>query len=249
MSDVEQRARAMGWLPEGEFKGDPDKWRPAEEFLERGETILPILQERLGKMEKDLEAKTAKLERVTNNLTKFADHHKTTYKRAYENAKRDIERRLKQAREEGDFEAYDQAMQDMAENEEKNVALEGQPGEPVPEFFDFKKANPWYGQDLAMTVFVDHVAPSIAQTVSSDVEFFAKLEQAARQEFPHKFSGQAAATAVEGSTSIPTEQSKGKKGWRDLPAEAKQAYMDNFAAIDGFKKEDYAKDYWAQEGV
>lgn len=248
MSNTEERARKMGWVDRDEFKGDPDKWRPAEEFLERGETVLPILQERLGKLEKDLQSKTDKLERVSSNLAKFADFHKGTYKRAYDKAKKDIEARLAAARADGDFEAYDRAVQERLdiEKEEQALAAEDDSQQVVPEFLDFQKANPWYGNDVAMTIFVDHIAPQIAQTVSNDNEFFGKLEQAARQEFPHKFSGQA--TAVEGGQTAATgEGNTGKKGWRDLPTEAKQAYLDNFATIPNFSKEDYAKDYFAQE--
>lgn len=51
--EVEQEARKMGWVEEELWKGDPDKWRPAEEFVERGKNIVPILRDRLEKMERN----------------------------------------------------------------------------------------------------------------------------------------------------------------------------------------------------
>lgn len=251
MSDVEDRARAMGWVSQDEFKGDPDKWRPAEEFVERGEKIMPILQERLGKMEQMLADKSEKLERVTENLSKFAEFHKGTYKRAYEKAEKRIKAAIAEAEEAGDFEGYRSALEEQKALEQEKQALEvgeavgGQ--QPVPEFHDFQKANPWYGKDLAMTVYVDALAPGIAQNVSSDVEFYAKIEQAARAEFPHKFTSAAHNTVEGGGDGGSGEGSKTKKSWRDLPKEAREAYEINFASIPGFSREDYAKDFFAQE--
>jgi len=34
--DVIDKATKMGWTEKSQFKGDPAKWRPADEFVERG---------------------------------------------------------------------------------------------------------------------------------------------------------------------------------------------------------------------
>jgi len=250
MSNVEERARNMGWLDKEEFEkvgGNPDQWRPADEFLERGENIMPILKERLTKLEDSLSAKSSQLEKVTNSLTKFAEFHKGTYKRAYEKAKRDIQIVMQQAREDGDFEAYEAAVNEKTrlENEEKQISGE-QSTDVVPEFYDFQKANPWYGKDLAMTVFIDAIGGDIAKRVSNDVEFYAELEKAARQEFPHKFT-RVTANAVEGGGGSSDGGSNNKKTWRDLPKEAQEAYIREFSSIPNFTKEQYAKDFFSQE--
>jgi uncharacterized membrane protein YqaE (UPF0057 family) len=41
--EVIDKATKMGWTPKTEFRGDPDKWRPADEFVERGENMLPFV--------------------------------------------------------------------------------------------------------------------------------------------------------------------------------------------------------------
>src|SRR3990167_4165256 len=70
--EVEAKAREMGWKPKDEYKDDPDKWRPADEFLRRGEEILPFVQkenrrlkERLSKVETESAEKIANLERMS----------------------------------------------------------------------------------------------------------------------------------------------------------------------------------------
>ena len=47
---IEAEARKMGWLPESEWMGAPPKYGfvDAQTFLERGETILPILKANLA---------------------------------------------------------------------------------------------------------------------------------------------------------------------------------------------------------
>jgi hypothetical protein len=49
--EVETRAKSMGWIPKEEFKGDESNWRPANEFVERAETLLPIVKATSKKFE------------------------------------------------------------------------------------------------------------------------------------------------------------------------------------------------------
>jgi hypothetical protein len=60
---VVKRARDMGWVPPDEWRGDPPKggFRTPEEFVQRGEEVLPIVksqlrtaEDRAAKLEQDL---------------------------------------------------------------------------------------------------------------------------------------------------------------------------------------------------
>ena len=42
--EVETKARTMGWLPKEKFKGPESSWVDAEQYVKRGEEILPILK-------------------------------------------------------------------------------------------------------------------------------------------------------------------------------------------------------------
>src|SRR3990167_11082395 len=55
---VETEARSMGWVPKEEFRGPESQWRDAEEFVERGHNVLPIVNSLLKKERE----KTSKLE-------------------------------------------------------------------------------------------------------------------------------------------------------------------------------------------
>lgn len=247
---AEERARAQGWKDKDEFTGPEDQWRPAEEFLERGEKILPILQERFGKMEGENAKLAERLETVTGKLSKFASFHKGTYKRAYENAKRDIENRMKLAEQEQDFVGFKQATADLAQVEQdiRQIDTEDGPPEPVAEFFDFKKANTWYDSDIPMTVYANYIADQLvgAEGITSNSEYYARIEQEVKRQFPHKFTS-GSLPSVEDGLGGDSGDKKAKKSWNDLPKEAMEAYLINFADIPNFSKADYAKDYFAQE--
>ncbi len=51
--DVEKQARDMGWKPEGEWKGDPPRngFLSAEDYVKRGEEVLPIVRTQLKRSE------------------------------------------------------------------------------------------------------------------------------------------------------------------------------------------------------
>ena len=83
---VEEKARGMGWMPLEEFKGNPDRWRPADEFVQRGENYVPILKDRVKKLEEDLS--------IALKVTKaeLAD----VKKQGYEQAKAEFEKKTKE---------------------------------------------------------------------------------------------------------------------------------------------------------
>ena len=42
LSPTEQKAMEAGWVPQDQWEGDPDQWRPAKEFVDRGELFKKI---------------------------------------------------------------------------------------------------------------------------------------------------------------------------------------------------------------
>ena len=67
--NIETKAREMGWKPLEEFKGNPDNWRDAEVFVERGEEILPIVR----KDNEKLRAEVAQTKLETARLKALVD--------------------------------------------------------------------------------------------------------------------------------------------------------------------------------
>ena len=71
MSDeqtIEERASAMGWSPQENFKGDPERWVDAETYVKRGEEFIPFLQADKRKLTQDVEALRGKLTQMEQTL-------------------------------------------------------------------------------------------------------------------------------------------------------------------------------------
>src|SRR5216683_1551603 len=108
-SEAEQKARNMGWQPKEQWKGNPDNWVAADEFVKRGDTFVPFLQHdrkrlkteldardvRINQMERDLKATKDSLAAVTEFNENMAKERQTR-------RKAEIGAELKTAREAGD---------------------------------------------------------------------------------------------------------------------------------------------------
>lgn len=65
---VEAKARGMGWTPKDQWRGNPDNWFDANEYVKRGEQIMPILQANNRKSEAKLAAQEVELQKTKNAL-------------------------------------------------------------------------------------------------------------------------------------------------------------------------------------
>src|SRR6267142_2694179 len=54
--EVQHQARDMGWQPKEQWKGNPDNWVDAPEFVKRGETFVPFLQHERKKLKGELDS-------------------------------------------------------------------------------------------------------------------------------------------------------------------------------------------------
>jgi hypothetical protein len=255
MSDIEVRAREMGWRPIEEWKGPEANWKTAEDFVRIGENYMPVLKERLGKMEETISALREENTKVSGSLNKLAEHHRGTWKRMYEKAMNDIREQKKIAVQEADTQLYD-----ALEEQEKKIIEEAAAdnpdipqgaGDTVPEYEEFRAANPWYGNDREMTMYANGLQSILPQdaSITDDKTFFQEVEKRVRLRFPEKFrnDNQALPPLVEGSGGAGSLQDTAKRGWGDIPAEHQAGYLNNFTDI--MSKDEYAAEYWLQDGV
>lgn len=234
---IADKAKAMGWVPKEEFRGDPTRWTDAQAFVERGENILPVLKERLDHVIKEnKEIKEAQKE--------FLDYHKKTAKREYDRALQTVQQRKLDAVQDADVDGYQKA-----EQEERELLKESPPvkqNEPKPEFVDFLKNNDWYQSDPDMRAYADNMGVFISSTKNLEYgDVLKEVEKEVKARYPGKFQNQRreSADSVERSpdTGLPVKQGK---TFNDLPADAKAACEKFMRNIPGFTKEQYLKDYF-----
>jgi hypothetical protein len=198
-AEVETEARKLGWVPEEEFRGNKDHWVDADEFVERGRTLMPILRQNNRRLQgelltrdREIDNLKSKLENMEKVQDKLEKHYTAANKRAVELAKVQLREELKQAREDNDVDAEMVILDklDDVRKRENDISEESKKVDPpakkpddnkdgyTPEFRQWMKENPWFDgkspEDKKKTKLVTRIAEDLREEGSDlkGVEFF-----------------------------------------------------------------------------
>lgn len=264
-ADTESRAKRMGWTPKEKFKGDPDRWISAEDFVARGENELPILRERnrtldrrLENTERELSGLKTTMGEQTAVLTEFRDFARKGEERAFTRAKAELEAQHRRQVAAADVDGADATRRELVELETTKPAkpaadpLREKPKTPDvhPEVLEFVEREPWFKANATMraVAIARHTELFQEQPNLSMSDNLAEVKREIQRRFPEKFDNPArrqAAAVSEPSTTGP-RKSNGR-GYADLPAEAKKVCDRYLKQIPGYTKEEYCKTYFAGE--
>lgn len=251
-SGLQNTARRMGWVPKDQFRGDPDKWIEAAEFVRRGEENLPIARERNRSLER-------KIERLEKTISDFAEHHAATTKREYDKAYRQIQKELKLAVEDGDVNRYEE-LSTLKDDLEKTKPAEPVKKDTVQEISEEDQEiltewitrNKWYETDHEMSAYAFQMGEFLGKT-KPGLQGKAQLEEITKEvklRFPEKFGGNNKRSGVspvfDSDSSGEATRRSNKKGYADLPADAKAACDKFVKEIPKFTREQYLKDYFGE---
>ncbi len=189
--DYEAEARDMGWVPETEFKGDkrPKKFLSAEEFVERGETLIPILNKRLK--DKDAEIET-RVEARVGKMQKVFDKTVEQMTKLHERQLAEAKAAKKEAVKAGDVAeverldgVIDGLKTDAPESKEDATA------EVQAKQKEWMKDNPWFEDDFDMTdhaiKYTQFIAAKNPERSFEDNMKLLAVEM--EKKFPEKFGG------------------------------------------------------------
>jgi hypothetical protein len=238
---VEKRAREMGWRPKDEFKGDPDKWTDAMTYVQRGETVLPIIRAERDRLRTEIAE-------IRSTVRQFAEHHATVEKRAYDKALADARKELNQAVKEGDEKTAEAKADEIAELR-ANKPAEGKEAvkEIAPEVKEWLADNRWFHTDDVLRDYATKLHDKLLRDRRdlSLEENLAMVSKDVRKRFPEAFGNpnRERPAAVEGSSGGGVKP-KGGKSYADLPAEAKAACDKFVRTIPGYTKDKYVKEYF-----
>lgn len=241
---MEDRAHEMGWRPKEEFKGDDSKWVDAETFVKRGEEVLPIVRANAKKLEAANEALKAEVAEMKATFKEFKQYHSATERRAFDAARKELEREMAEAVEAKDHKAVREIAGEMA-SLSKDVRTDdaGNPYETsdhTKALNQWKGENPWFGSDKVMTAAASAVADELEAGGVKGADQLVEVAKRIRAEFPHKFENERrkAPAAVEGST----PNRKAGKTRADLPPEARQQ-MDRWIKQGLLSEKQFLADY------
>jgi hypothetical protein len=225
---VEDLANDMGWRPKDQWRGDPDKWKPAHEFLRATVDV----NHKLGNKLKSFEEQLSTMARTSATLTE----------RAVAQERQRILDARKEAIDMGDHaavEAADEELRSLPKLESVNA--------PPPETQDFMARNTWFNQDQEATAWATNRAGELAKQGIGTARQLAIVEREAKGLFPELFpepkpKAKAAPLTPPGSRGGKTAA----KGFTALPADAQAAALD-YEKRGICKRDEYAKLYFEEE--
>lgn len=231
---IEALAAEKGWVPQDQWRDDPEKWRPAEEFIRVGLDSSSSMSRELKRVREEV----SRVARTSADLTDRIVSRAT--------AERDAYWQGQQAKGVAD---EDPALVERATQERIKLASEARPAapQPPPELGDFQERNAWFGQDRLATARARQIAETLAKDGVQQGEQLPLVEQQIKIEFPHLFKAPAKTPAsVQTSGARPGGSSRREKGFADMPAES-QAMAKDYQKRHGIKPDDFAASYWADQ--
>jgi hypothetical protein len=186
-SPYEEAARAQGWVSKEEWVESgraADEWRPAKEFVDRGELYKSIHQTKR-------ELKQTQV--VLENLQR---HHQMVYEKAYQQALNDLKMQKRQAIREQDFEAAEDidekidTLKEQRQQEQQQLVMAQRQAVqvgPPPEFQAFIDRNPWYLSDKGMRDDADAAGFIFLNNGGSKENLLTHVEAQMRKKYPEKF--------------------------------------------------------------
>jgi hypothetical protein len=245
LTPEESLAYAQGWRPKEEFQGNPDEWRPAKEWRERGELLQKV--RRMGKEMEDM--KSGYKELYNLHLRGIQEANVAAIERLKaqrREAIRNEELELADKIEDKIDEIKDQTKQVQLNARENKQQVQS------TEFEEWIQHNQWYQTDEELSTYADAVALRMLQKAPGGKippdELGEKVALAVRKQFPDKFKRPQAPPAPEvGGSQRGRGTTTGANKFADVEKGMTQTelqIMDNYVnKLKIMSKEEYMKGY------
>jgi len=232
--DYEAEAKAQGWAPEEEWRGKPEDFKSAEQFIKDGESIPAILKSKVDK----LEGRVEELLESNKKFNEFSQRSLEKERKEKEKLISQLEEARKQAITEGDGEAFDRA--DRQINDLRNDNQPPQGLDPVAK--KWLDANPWYETNAKLAIHADGLADRLVAQGYTGQAYFDELTKQVREAFPEEFGNRNRSKPSSVESATPSSPSS-KRTFDSLPADAKEAYAQFKRDIPGFTKAQFVEQY------
>lgn len=208
---VEALAADLGWSPKDKFRGNPDDWKPADEFIRAGRDI----QRNVSRELKEVRSLAENMSRTSAAIVE----QQIASKRA------ELESKFKDAVDAGDTQAAFDTSQQI--NRLSLNAPTVAPPQP-PEVQDFTRRHAsWFNQNEEATAYAVNRSNHYAAQGLSPARQLAAVEQDMKKHFPDLFPAPAKAPPqVRQPPGRTATTSARAKSFHDLPAEAQKVAKD-----------------------
>lgn len=219
--DYEAEARAHGWTPKEEFRGDASKWVDAETFAKRADEVMPFLKKQNAGLKREIDDLKRQFKQASSHFSKAEE-------RGYQRAMADLDAKHTNAVELGDVAGAKRVVKEMeALSAEVSAAAPDKPEKgdaPDPEqarkeLNNWIEANDWYVLDDIKRRYADMQADLMGPATAWDggqQAWLAELGKRVTNKFAEKKP-----SPVNGGGNREGARS-GAKTFQNLPAEAQK---------------------------
>lgn len=223
---IAELASEMGWSPKDKWQGDPDKWKPAADFIRTGHDIQKTLSRELKGVKQEVERFGRVAADITEERVRQRDEH--------------WQNKLTEAVDAGDHDAARQATNEIKKLAVQRPATEGL----APETRDWIARNEWFNSDPLAQMRAKEITDRLHYLPIA--EQLAQAERAIRKEFPEHFAAQGKQPpATQTGASRKAAPSNRARGFADMPADSQQMAKDMVRRNPSVTLEAIAASYWA----
>lgn len=248
---IEAEARQQGWKPLEEFEesgGNPAHWRDANEFLEFGQRMNPILRKNNEELKKQIQEIKGQFDQYKNTASEIIRMQKEQVKKEYDGQINFLKSQIKAARGAGDYDTaaeFEEQLDNLKENApdfpSDKPQQQAQPTLFAPEEYQaWAQENPWAEKDRGLNAAATGLAIQFGNQGIRGMELLRAVEKEIKEQFPEKFATRKRANMVEAPTGGGSARSTGKVSYDRLPPEAKAA-CDMFVRDKLGTRDDYLK--------
>ena len=249
VSESEEKAKRLGWVPKDEFNGDPEQWRDADTFLKRGEEIHGYLKKDLDRLHSTLSQRDKEIAEIRATMEEFRAFHNETEARAYKRAIDELKQLKVAAIEQGDGSKVveiDEQLDQLKDAQAKpRQSASKAPAEINKEYQEWLPNNKWYLEDPELAEIADSFGDIVKKNNPNLVgkDFLEEVTKRVRKVAPDKFENPNRSQSTVGSSSgNRTPSGSKKKSYESLPVEAKAA-CDKFVKQGLLTVDQYLKEY------
>lgn len=243
---IETEARANGWVPESEWRGDnkPAKFLTAQEFVERGQTIIPILRSQMERERKDFATRLERMEKMHEKREQRIRKDAEDRIAALEARK---EAYVKQGGEDAvaAVKQIDKAIGELKDDTPDTPAADPEHVTKVINAWTAKQS--WWGDKMARAYAMEHSTEIGRADPSMTIEEnLRQTEAEVREKFPNLFkkAGANGHAPVDGGGEYPASGQKEGLASK-LSKEAREQARKDVAAGLYKTQEDWAKVYFS----
>jgi len=228
-------ATLQGWTDKESYKGDPERWKTAKQFVEDGNKHATILKERNKKL-------VDQVSELQSTMTQLVEDQNKQKEKAVKKAINELKVQKAEAINESDGEKVNQIDEEIDRLKE-----EAKPAPPSNAEFDAWLANnSWYETDMELKGEANMLAKAYidAGSFKTMQEVYKAVERKIKREFPDRFENpnkKEPSAMSEGSHS--KTSSKAGNSYSDLPQDAKAACDRFVKTIPNFTVEKYLATY------